>query len=205
MSETHKCDWNESTKHNDTVHDAGVVDGKGRRIGFRERIVERCVEFQGEGESGRPLGPAFSGYSGPIFDVYIQTTRDGAEFGAFQGCKAFKRYEDAVEFGKAKVADRIKNARKKFDAPDEPEPEVEAQVEPEFALINLTSTFDRDKADKVKAILDGQTYFNLNVTVCPSPGGFQVNVETADLNGHTVDDFRGMVMMVLTDELMKRV
>lgn len=202
MSETHKESRDNMVKHDDVNHDAGVVDGRGRRVGFRLMIVEKYVWFQGEGHSGRPMGPEFSGYTGTIFDVRIQTTRDGEEFGSFQGFTAFKHYEDAVDYGNAKIADRIKQARKKFDAPDEPET---AAVEPEFALINLTTTFDRNKADRLKAILDGQTYFKLNVTVCPNPGGFEVNVETLDLNGHTVDSFRDMVMMVLTDELLKRI
>jgi hypothetical protein len=71
-------------------------------------------------------------------------------------------------------------------------------------LVELTTVFDKDKAIKLKAVLDGQTYFNIRTIIEPSPGGFIIYAETFHVEDHTEDEFKNMLFAVLTEELIRR-
>lgn len=71
-------------------------------------------------------------------------------------------------------------------------------------MIHLTTTFEASKANGIKAILDGQTFYNVRIVICPTPGGLEIYAETFHVEGHTEDEFKEMLLMVLTDELIRR-
>lgn len=66
-------------------HDSGLTDAKGRKIGY-------VAAYRDNGED---------------FRCYVQSTRDGVEFGTAQRSKSFKTPEAAKAYGAREVAKRL--------------------------------------------------------------------------------------------------
>lgn len=45
-------------------------------------------------------------------------------------------------------------------------------------VVNVMNVTDRKYAEPIRRVLEGQTYMDFRVTVCPVGGSFNVNVET---------------------------
>jgi hypothetical protein len=69
-------------------------------------------------------------------------------------------------------------------------------------IVELFTITSEREATKIKAALEGKSYYNFHVAVCPMGGSSMVNVET-DYEGATELEVRDMVMYVLACEVMK--
>jgi hypothetical protein len=67
-----------------------------------------------------------------------------------------------------------------------------------MTVINLTKVIRPERAEGIKRLLDGRTFMNFRVTVCPIGGEFAVNVET-DYDGE--EDVKDFLLMVLASEV----
>lgn len=68
----------------------------------------------------------------------------------------------------------------------------------EFTLYRTSS---RAAGDALKQLLQGQSYMDLYVTICPYQGEFHVNVGTRRADTSEAE-LRGMVMMILCDSVV---
>lgn len=68
--------------------------------------------------------------------------------------------------------------------------------------VELFTITSEKEATKIKAALEGKSYYNFHVAVCPMGGSSMVNVETDDEDA-TEQGVKDMVMYVLACEVMK--
>lgn len=87
-TEAHDKGYGEITKE---VFDTGLVDSKNRAIGF-------VVVYRDNGSD---------------FRCYVQSTRDGLEFGVPQKSKSFKSASAAKAYGTKTVMERVNKAKSK--------------------------------------------------------------------------------------------
>ena len=64
----------------------------------------------------------------------------------------------------------------------------------------ITRTHNREWAEHFKRIMDGQSYFNFQVLICPDGGEFSVVVESAI--GGREQEADDMLMMLMADAIM---
>ena len=72
-----------------------------------------------------------------------------------------------------------------------------------YTSLDLMRTSSRERAEKLRAVLQGETYMNLDVCCAPDGGELQVSVSTThefDTDEDPEAELRDMVLQVLTHE-----
>lgn len=72
-----------------------------------------------------------------------------------------------------------------------------------YTSLDLLRTHDSASAEKLRGVLQGQTYMNLDVCCAPDGGELQVSVSTThefDVDQNGEDELRDMVLHVLAFE-----
>ena len=70
----------------------------------------------------------------------------------------------------------------------------------EFPSITICKILNPERAQPLIAALQGQTYMNLRVEVCPFQGSYNVNVSTLR-PGTTEQELTEIVLLVLSNEV----
>ena len=72
-----------------------------------------------------------------------------------------------------------------------------------MVMINVNNVGCRELAEPIEKALNGKTYMDFQVRLCPIGGSFDVNVETLNPDV-TEQELVEMVLFVLTSDLQKR-